>query len=68
MPLLFSGRIRIGRIMTVDDLMHELMDIPNDATVHAYEGEGIGILIREAGWVPERDNEFRTWWLDTEPV
>lgn len=54
--------------MTVDDLMHELMDIPNDATVHAYEGEGIGILIREAGWVPERDNEFRTWWLDTEPV
>jgi len=35
--------------MTVKELKELLRDVPDEAEVHAYEGEGIGIIVRFAG-------------------
>lgn len=48
--------------MTVKELKKELEKLPDDATVHAYEGEGTGIQIRSS------DDRAEIAWFETRPI
>lgn len=52
--------------MTVEDLIKQLQELPKDATVVAYEGEGIGLSIFAKGFDWNNpDWTTNHWWIDT---
>jgi hypothetical protein len=47
-------------VITVQRLRELIADLPDDAMVSAYEGEGIGIGI-------EHETSGKHWWIDAAP-
>ena len=54
--------------MTVGELKELIKDLPNDATVHAYEGEGTGIVIRTKVEGEIRKVGKELVWVPTDPA
>lgn len=56
--------------MTIKELKEAIKDLPDDANVHAYEGEGIGIIVRTAEYdfsIGEIETN-KSWWFGTGPA